>query len=96
MPVICKSTRSAAGCGHPVGDHDGNQERSCCCCNRQHNYPEHVSACLECNIRRIKHQLGTETITAEELAEHLPQHLRRPFWRAAVHRYIREELGGLP
>jgi hypothetical protein len=90
-PVVCISARNSVGCGHPVNDHDGNTARECCCCNWNHNDPAHVRDCINCHIRRIKADMGLtfgETTTADVIARQLPQHLRGPFWRAAIERYL--------
>lgn len=44
--AVCKSTRYGDGCGHPTPAHDGTG--SCCCCNGNHNDPEHAKTCLDC------------------------------------------------
>lgn len=43
-------------------------------------------------IADIKRQLGVETTTADLIARLLPPHLRQPFWRRAVDRYLTDQL----
>lgn len=92
--VTCRTTRYGAGCGHPVTEHDGKPERTCCCCNRQHNDPDHAANCLDCNLRRIEPTLAEGT-TSGEVAELLPEHLRQPFWRRQIGVYLKRTDGAL-
>jgi dGTP triphosphohydrolase len=44
--------------------------------------------CVECHVRRVKADLEVTTISAGELAPHLPDDIRPQFWRQAVDRYL--------
>lgn len=92
-PVLCRSTRNGAGCGHPVGDHDGDRSRTCCCCNWQHNDPAHSRGCVECHVRAVKARMRPG-VTNAEVAPELPERLRQAFWARALDSYFARHLGG--
>lgn len=48
---------------------------------------------LEQAIAEVKRQHGRESMSNGEVAPHLPEHLRQPFWEQAIDRYFREVLG---